>query len=448
MFSRVVRAVDFVSPRLGSTLLSGMVLGVMLLGSLQLVGCVAVPRHQAPVGHDAMATVPGFPAGIRWYGNSRQDFEARAPAVLRQVQQAAAGKPVNVLMLSGGGAGGAFGAGALVGLSRRSARPEFQVVTGVSAGALIAPLAFLGKDWDAELTEAFSGSQTQHLMRSHLMGALFGDSLYKGEPLAQLVQRYVTDDLLRAIARESRKGRLLVVATTDLDSEQTVFWNLGLIAEQGSAAARHLFSEVLIASASIPGVFPPVMIHVQQGGRDYEEMHVDGSAMAALFFLPDVAAILPHPLESLRGGQLYVLINGPISTSAETTRDQTFSILKRSATATLQGGTRAAIEIADSVAQRHHMGIAVTDIPDDYPFAGSLAFDATRMRKLFDYGEHCALVDELWSTPIDALDQRPEAPPCAGSRLAPVAIPKVAISKEIEAALPDDPPGLLVPAGH
>jgi hypothetical protein len=186
------------------------------------------------------------------------------------------------------------------------------------------------------------------------------------------------------------------------------------------------------------------MIHVQQGGRDYEEMHVDGSAMAALFFLPDVAAILPQPLEPLRGGQLYVLINGPIGTSPETTRDQTFSILKRSATATLQGGTRAAIEIADSVAVRHRMGIAVTEIPDDYPFAGSLAFDAPRMKQLFDYGEHCAVVDELWSTPIDALEERPsQAPlqrqgavPCAGRSLAPMAI-----SKEIEAALPDDPPG-------
>jgi len=245
-----------------------------------------------------------------------------------------------------------------------------------------------------------------------------------------------------------------------------VFWNLGLIAEQGGAAARRLFSEVLIASASIPGVFPPVMIHVQQGGRDYEEMHVDGSAMASLFFLPDVAAILPQPLEPLRGGQLYVLINGPIGVSAETTRDQTFSILKRSATATLQGGTRAAIEIADSVAQRHRMSIAVTDIPDDYPFAGSLAFDALRMKQLFDYGEHCALVDELWSTPIDALDQRssqvrnPQADtvPCAGARPAPVAmptvaipavaIPQVAISKEIESALPDAPPGMPAPSGH
>jgi hypothetical protein len=380
----------------------------LLLGGLLLSGCAGVARRGAPVGDEAVATVPGFPAAIRWVGVTRRDFEQRTPDVLLRVREAAAGGPINVLALSGGGAGGAFGAGALVGMTQGGARPDFQIVTGVSAGALIAPLAFLGRAWDPALTEAFSGEQTQHLMRAHLMGALFGDSLYLGQPLTQLVDRYVTDDLLRAVAAESRKGRLLIVATTDLDNEQPVFWNLGLIAEQGGAAARRLFADVLIASASIPGVFPPVMIHVRKGGRDFEEMHVDGSAMASLFFLPDLAALMPHPLEALYGGQLYVLINGPIRASVQTTRDQTLSILKRSAAATLQGGTRAAIEIAYAVAQRHHMGIVVAAVPDDYPFAGALEFGAADMRALFDCGERSAQADQFWRAPIDALDESPQ----------------------------------------
>jgi hypothetical protein len=152
-------------------------------------------------------------------------------------------------------------------------------------------------------------------------------------------------------------------------------------------------------------------------------MHVDGSAMASLFFLPDLIAILPTPLEPLHGGHLYVLINGPIRAATGTTREQTFAILKRSAVATLQGGTRAAIEIAYSVAQRHRMGIAVADVPDIYPFSGALEFAAPRMRALFDYGERCALNDALWSAPIDALDQPPvqvlppsaDAVTCAGA---------------------------------
>jgi hypothetical protein len=457
---------------------------VLVLSGLLVGACAGIPRRGAPVGHDASAVVPGFPPGIRWIGETRRDLELRSPALLRQVQRAADGAPVNVLVLSGGGAGGAFGAGALVGLSRRGTRPDFQIVTGVSAGALIAPLAFLGQDWDPQLTEAFSGAPTQHLMHAHWFGALFGDSFYRGEPLAQLVGRYVTDELLRAVAKESKKGRLLLVATTDLDSEQTVFWNLGLIAEQGGASARRLFRDVLIASASIPGVFPPVMIHVEQAGKAYEEMHVDGSAMAAFFFMPDVAAIVPNPLEPLRDGHLYILINGPLQTPEATTRDQTFSILKRSAVATLQGGTRAAIEIAYSVAQRHRMNIAVTDVPDVYPFAGSLEFDISKMQALFDYGEHCALADELWSTPIDALDQPPipaeprssEAVRCAGAdRQAPspqsvsvlrdspepIEVPsrgrgdtlangvqQAALSKEADPALPDERPRYVAVEGH
>src|ERR1700689_3990408 len=282
------------------------VLCAFLLGGLLLSGCAGNPRRLAPFSHDARAIVPGFPAEIRWIGSTRRDIEQRSPGLLRQVQRAADGGAVNVLVLSGGGAGGAFGAGALVGLSRRGTRPDFQIVTGVSAGALIAPLAFLGQEWDLQLAEAFSGAPTQHLMHARWLGALFGDSVYQGEPLAQLVDRYVTDDLLRAVARESQRGRLLVVATTDLDSEQTVFWNLGLIAEQGGAKAKRLFRDGRMASASIPGVFPPVMIRVQQGGKTYEEMHVDGSAMASLFFIPDIAAILPNPFEPLRAGHLYV----------------------------------------------------------------------------------------------------------------------------------------------
>jgi len=184
----------------------------LLLGGLLLSGCAGVSRRGAPVGDDAVATVPGFPAAIRWVGVTRRDFEQRTPDVLLRVREAAAGGPINVLALSGGGAGGAFGAGALVGMTQSGARPDFQIVTGVSAGALIAPLAFLGRAWDPALAEAFSGEQTQHLMRAHLMGALFGDSLYLGQPLTQLVDRYVTDELLRAVAAESRKGRLLIVA--------------------------------------------------------------------------------------------------------------------------------------------------------------------------------------------------------------------------------------------
>ncbi|MGH8290708.1 MAG: patatin-like phospholipase family protein [Steroidobacteraceae bacterium] len=310
-----------------------------------------------------------------------------------------------MLVLSGGGAGGAFGAGALVGWTRRGTRPRFEIVTGVSAGALLAPLAFLGPAWDGRLVEAFSRADTRRLLQSRWMGVFFGASMYRGASLARLVDKLVTPELLRAVARGAAEGRLLIVATTDLDREQTVFWNMGLIAAQGGPKALHLFREVIIASASVPGVFPPVMIPVVKHGQPFEEMHVDGAAIAPLFFVPDVAAILPGEIKIFRGGHLYLLVNGQFRTRESTTREQTVSILKRSVAATLQGGLRAAVEIAYSFAERDQMRTQITEIPNAYPFGGALDFDPARMNALFEFGERCARTGRLWTDPIDALDQ-------------------------------------------
>jgi hypothetical protein len=414
-----------------------------LLLILLLSGCVGLPRQGAPTARDAVAIVPGFPADIRWVGESRRDFALRSREMTQRVASASHGAPLNVLVLSGGGAGGAFGAGALVGWSRQATRPEFQLVTGVSTGALIAPLAFLGPSWDPVLQEAFSGGHAQHLLRTRWLGALFGASVYQGGPLTELVDRFVTDEMVQAIAVESRKGRLLVVATTDLDREQPMFWNLGLIAEHGGPAARQLICQVLIASASVPGVFPPVMIPVEQGGKPFEEMHVDGSATTSLFFIPDVAAILPEPLDALRGGHLYILINGSVRAQATTTRAQTLSILERSAVATLQGGTRAAVELAYSTAQRHAMSTAVTALPDDFAFSDSLEFDQARMRALFEFGAHCGSTGQLWDTAVNALDQQSaQAEADAGAVLCPAArAPALAPDATMPPAPRDDAKG-------
>ena len=57
------------------------------------------------------------------------------------------------LAISGGGDDGAFGAGLLAGWSARGDRPVFGLVTGVSTGALSAPFAFLGGEYDAKLKQ-------------------------------------------------------------------------------------------------------------------------------------------------------------------------------------------------------------------------------------------------------------------------------------------------------
>jgi hypothetical protein len=370
--------------------------------------CVSASRRDAPPPKSGAVSPVGFPPTVRSVGETRRRFETDARPLLAAVRSATRGGPINILALSGGGVGGAFGAGALVGWSRTGKRPDFHIVTGISAGALIAPFAFLGSTWDAELTEAFSGVHAQHLLKYRWASALVG-SIYQGEPLAALVTRFATKKMLRAVASEASKGRVLLVATTDLDKAQTVIWNLGAIASRGGPEARRLFCDVLVASASIPGLFPPVLIRVHAAGGDYDEMHVDGGTTASLFVGPEVAAIIPNALDDLEDANLYVLVNGQFGTIARTTPLRTIPILMRSVSAALESDARRSVEYASSLAQRYQMNVRVTDIPDDYPYRGPLDLAPSSMKALFDFGMKCALAGALWAAPVDVLEKAERA---------------------------------------
>ena len=200
-----------------------------LLSALALFGCTALPRRDAPPALFSTATPVGFPAEVRFLSSDRASVEKQSAGALQQIRASSQDGIVRALVLSGGGAGGAFGAGALVGLTRRHQRPQYDVVTGVSAGALIAPFAFLGPEWDAQLTEAFTSGRAAEMSVHGLLALPFGASR-RSAALKALVDHYVTPDLIRAVAREAASGRLLWVATTDLDKEETVIWDMGAIA--------------------------------------------------------------------------------------------------------------------------------------------------------------------------------------------------------------------------
>src|SRR5580698_9357181 len=279
---------------------------------LTLSACTTVARREAPLLTSRDAAPAGFPREVMYVDDGRQDYEGDGARLLWRIRQSAAGGRINVLALSGGGSGVAFGAGALVGWTKSGTRPEFQIVTGVSAGALLAPLAFLGPSWDPVVIESFSGAQTQHLLQSRWIHALFGASVYRGEPLVELIDRYVSDNMLRAVAAESARGRLLLVATTDLDHERTVIWDMGRIAAEGGERGRRLFRDVLVASASVPGVFPPVMIRVREEGVEFDEMHVDGGTTSPFFIAPASAPMSPEDMQALEGATVYVIVNGQL----------------------------------------------------------------------------------------------------------------------------------------
>src|ERR1700722_4476062 len=377
----------------------------LMIAALSITACAGPARREHPIYWYDTAPPAGFPETVRTVTEDRASFAKDTERFMIRLRKASGGGVVNILELSGGGAGAAFGAGALTGLSRAGPRPQFHVVTGVSAGALTAPFAFLGPTWDDALTESFSGQRSGNLVQFSVTGLLFGSSIFRGKPLADLVNHYATEEMLQAIAVEAAKGRLLLIATTDLDSERTVIWDMGAIAMHGGPEGLKLFRQVLIASASIPGLFPPVMIPVETSGTILEEMHVDGSTTASLFIAPEIASVLPDQLAGLRGGNIYVVANGQYGATTITTRVRTMAITKRGIEASLHSSTRGAVLATLALATRNDMHMNVTAIPDDYPFNGLLDLKPERMRALFNFGAECAMRGELWTTPEGLLQR-------------------------------------------
>jgi hypothetical protein len=354
-------------------------------------------------------------------------FARRSPAFFGGIRKAAMGRRVAILALSGGGSNGAFGAGALVGLTRSGARPQFDLVTGVSAGALIAPFAFLGPSWDAQLEQAFTGRDGHLPSISPFWGILsrllfpLGVGLH--DALHDLVDHFVTPVMIDAVARETTKGRRLVVATTDLDTRETVLWNMGVIAQRGGEKARRLFRDVLVASASVPGIFPPVLIQVREGGQRYDEMHVDGGITTAVFTFPLIASIRPQDLPRLRGTDLYMIINGQLATLPRTTPVNTVDVLANSFDAILTYGTREAVVRMVELTHRLQMQFRMTEIPVDYPALSFTDFRPQYMREVFAYGETCAARGELWISPEQSLrrNMHPLPPGESGAPRCPAA---------------------------
>jgi hypothetical protein len=260
--------------------------GIAVLAS----GCGVVrTRHPVPPALQEEAQVVGMP-DIRGYADAADDslFRSAVDSV-RQELAAQPGKPAGVfltdtvdfLALSGGGADGAFGAGLLCGWSEHGDRPRFKLVTGISTGSLIAPFAFLGPKYDAPLKEVYTTISTKNIYRlRNLLKMLHSDSLADTWPLAELATKYMDDQMLRDIAAEHQKGRRLFVGTANLDAQRLTVWDMGAIAAMGTPEAFKLFRRLLLASAAIPVMFPPIYLEVEAGGKKYDDVHVDGGAVA------------------------------------------------------------------------------------------------------------------------------------------------------------------------
>jgi predicted acylesterase/phospholipase RssA len=393
-----------------------------------LQACTDEARRDLPPWVSTQAPAAA-PMHIRTLGSDQEFSELAADTVARRLPKDASAGPLPILALSGGGAFGAFGAGALVGMSEAGERPDFAVVTGVSAGALIAPYAFLGSTWDTKLAESYTSGSAAHVLHLRALGAVFGSSLYEGAPLARLIDQYVTDDLLQAVATEAAKGRLLLVATTNVDSGQPVIWDLGSIARYGGENAHGLFRDVLVASASVPGMFPPVVMHFHKDGQTYDEAHVDGAVTLPFFVAPEFASVAQNGARQ-RGASVYVLIDGSIDELPQATRLRTGSIVSRSVATELHMMMRTTLELAGTTAAQHGVRLQYAALPAVYPQHKAFDFSAANMRPMFEYASTCAEQAHLWTV----WSQDSMAAVADGSRAVPCPADDAAIGRLARAA--------------
>ncbi len=212
---------------------------VIILGMLMTVmaGCVTTRTTLPPeLIHDSK--VLGMTGVRTWAFEHSPIFEEDFTASVKQAQRYSstghndASGHFNILALSGGGANGAFGAGILYGWSAAGTRPAFKIVTGISTGALIAPFAFLGADYDQVLKQVYTSVATKDIVkfRSFTFTRRGIDSLADSLPLQGLLEKYVTDDVIRSVALAHQTGRRLYIGTTDLDAGRLVIWNMGVVA--------------------------------------------------------------------------------------------------------------------------------------------------------------------------------------------------------------------------
>jgi hypothetical protein len=332
------------------------------------------------------------------------------PATAKAALSARTGAPeerIDMLVLSGGGSHGAWGAGVLRGWrdNPRNLRPQkFRVVTGVSTGALLATYAFLGEPADdALLQDAYTNVVTSDIYRKKfLLFALFSDSLYSSKPLARRIEKYITLQTVDRVAKEGQEGRRLYVGTVNHDKESLAIWDLTEIAMDKSNPKRlDLYRQVVLASASIPIMVQPVEID--------GNLYADGGARAQLFFekgfFPTLRQMkaegVPHPDLTI-----YIIVNGKLGLDpTNCVSDCLLQIAGRTLDMVLD-----AAEIGDLyqikylLDSEHYGHFRLCYIPMELPVTTSDVFDPSMMGALYRAGVKFGQTTDKWTDTIPKLD--------------------------------------------
>lgn len=370
---------------------------VTVIGAgVTLASCSAPPRLPAvPRELEGSAAALGNPALRTWGDELSTDFRLELIDAARRLPDA--GAPTYFLALSGGGSNGAFGAGLLCGWTEQGTRPQFTVVTGISTGALIAPFAFLGPEYDAKLRRLYTSVRTNQIAtpRSFVAG-LSSDAIMDSAPLRRMMAEVIDEAMMAAIAAEYGKGRILVVGTTNFDADRAVIWNIGAIAASGGPDALTLLRDVLLASASIPAAFPPVMIDVTVDGEQRQEMHLDGATKSQVFLYPPSLELRAEA--AARGIErdriAFVIRNARLDREWASVPRRTIPIARRAISSLIHANGLGDLFRIYLTARRDKVEFNLAFIPDSFDAESTEEFDPEFMTELFELGFQLASAPE------------------------------------------------------
>jgi patatin-like phospholipase len=384
-------------------------LAAALVVGVLLQACSSLPRLDAvPSTRTERAVVQGIPNARHWVD---RDLAAFIKSAIQDDQReradlARAGEttdplpPASLLAISGGSEEGAFAAGLLAGWTAHRTRPEFHLVTGISTGALIAPFAFLGPRYDDVIRTVFTSVRSEDIFRRrNMLVGLASDGMADSEPLSQLVAKYVTPEILAAVAAEYAKGRVLEIGTTDLDSGRPVTWNMGAIAASDAPGALELFRKIMIASTSIPGEVSPVMIDVDIDGKHFQEMHVDGGVITQVFLYPPRILMELHRVTGRpyrRELHAYIIRNGRLEPEWSDTERHTLSIGSRAISALIQTQGISDLRRIYQAARQDGVDFNLAYIGSDFTYPRNEKFDPEYMKRLFDYAYQLSAKGYPW----------------------------------------------------
>lgn len=360
-----------------------------------LVACSSAPERN--VSMDSQFIHPLGVEGLRVWDGVSTNITGYDPSsgFAKMAEAKPEGEAFNYLALSGGGVDGAFSAGVLNAWSESGERPKFDVVTGVSTGALVSVFAYLGEDYDDELKNYYTATPLEEMFRLNSIFSMFSQrALIDTQGFEGKVRDAITYEMMQKLAEERSKGRVLLVGTTNLDNEKMAIWDIGKIAQVGTDDARTLIQEVIIASSTIPGAFPAKLITIDDGVHSYDEMHVDGGVSRQVFLVPQWAR---HDIPNFgREQNIYVIRNSRLKPTYQPVPYEFADISSRSLSALIRNQGVGDVEFLYHFSQENEFNFKLAYIDSDFEPNREQSEEAY-MQDLYKHGYQLKLEEQLWT---------------------------------------------------